>query len=98
MFGQYGFTYDVRSDGYIQSTGQNYFGKRKLTQKSFRSLSVVGVLESVNEDFSLTCHHNPFANLPIQVSLLKYIAKKQYLHKNPHDKGIVDWEPDIVKT
>lgn len=99
MFGSYGIVLGLQPDQTIAVAGQGYLGQRKVTKDTFRSLSVVGVLKRVRDDtVALECYHNPFANLPVEPSLLAAIAKAQYIHPNPHDRGFTPWEPKKVET
>lgn len=99
MFGSPGVVLSLQPDQTIAVAGQGYLGQRKVTKDTFRSLSVVGVLTRVRADVvSLECYHNPFANLPVEPSLLADLAEAQYLHPNPHDRGFTPWEPKKIET
>jgi len=99
MFGEYGFVLRIQPNQRIAMAGQRYFGQRKVTKDTFRSLSVVGVLKQMGADAPvLDCYHNPFAHIPVEPTLLAYLADEQYMHPNPHDKGFVPWKPKRIET
>jgi hypothetical protein len=99
MFGEYGFVLGLQPNQRIAMAGQGYFGQRKVTKDTFRSLSVVGVLKQVWSDaLVLDCYHNPFAHVPAEPTLLAYLADEQYMHPNPHDRGFVPWRPKKIET
>lgn len=100
MFGTYGIVLGLQPNQTIVVTGQGYLGKRKVTKDTFRSLSVVGVLRQARSSAAvgLDCYHNPFAQVPVEPSLLAGLADAQYIHPNPHDRGFVPWEPEKIET
>lgn len=99
MFGSFGFVLGLQPDQTIAVTGHGYLGERKVTKDTFRSLSIVGVLKRLEHDvMGLDCHHNPFATVPIDPTLLTVLANEQYIHPNPHDRGFVQWAPRKIET
>lgn len=96
MFGEYGVKFglprDVRAD--IQVLRQGFMGHRKLTRNTCCGLSVVAVLKDARwGSLRLDAYHNPFAEVALGPSKLAYLAIEQYMHPNPHDGLLVDWEP-----
>jgi hypothetical protein len=99
MFGEFGFVLGLQDDQTIAVVGKGYLGQRKVTKGTFRSLSVVGVLKHLRADaMGLDCYHNPFAQVPIEPTLLADLADGQFIHTNPHDRGFVPWEPKKIET
>lgn len=99
MFGSYGIVLSLQPDQTIDEIGRGYLGQRKVTKNTFRSLSAVGVLETGrSEALKLSCYHNPFANVPVEPTVLAKIANAQYVHPNPHESGFVSWEPKQIET
>ena len=99
MFGSFGFVLGLTAENTVTLQGHGYLGERKVTKDTFRSLSVIGVMErSSNDAPYLRCYHNPFAIIPIQPTVLSTLADAQYIHANPHDRGFVPWAPDAIET
>lgn len=99
MFGSYGIVLGLQSDQTIDEIGRGYLGQRKVTKDTFRTLSAVGILEYREpETLELACYHNPFANIPIEPVVLAKLAKSQFVHPNPHERGFVPWEPKQIET
>jgi len=99
MFGSFGITLGLRSNQNIDVIAQGYLGNRKVTQSTFRALSVVGVMKQKGpNDIYLDCYHNPFANIPISPESLSLLADAQFIHPNPHERGFVTWEPKAIGT
>ena len=99
MFGSFGIVLGLQPDQTIGVSGHGYFGERKVTKDTFRSLSVVGVLKRVKDEvMGLDCYHNPFATVRVEPSLLTGLADEQYIHPNPHDRGFVPWAPNKIET
>lgn len=99
MFGSYGIILGQQPDQTVAVAGHGYLGKRKVTKNTLRSLSVVGILKRVRADVvALECYHNPFANVPVDPSLLADLAEEQYIHMNPHDRGFIPWEPKKIEA
>jgi hypothetical protein len=97
MFGDYGFGFESKPNQLIEVTCQGHFGKRRVTEGEFRSLSAVGVLERTGSGtLGLHCYHNPFAEVPIEPKLLAKLASRQYLTANPHKGKYVPWEPKRI--
>ena len=98
MFGSYGFVLESQSDETIEVARQGHFGNRKVTEKTCRSLSAVGVLKRTeSETLELCCYHNPFAKVPIEPDLLAKLASDQYGYSNPHQGRYVSWEPKRIE-
>ena len=99
MFGEFGVVLGLQTNRTVAVVGQGYLGQRKITKDTFRSLSVVGVLKQMGADAPvLDCYHNPFAHIPVEPTLLAYLADKQYMHPNPHDRGFAPWKPKKIET
>jgi len=99
MFGLFGFRIGPNDKGTIVVAGQGYMGKRKVTKESFRALSVVAAMKNSGLDEPhLDAYHNPFATVPIRPDILSLLATAQFVHPNPHKRGVVGWEPKAIKT
>ena len=101
MFGSYGFMYESKPDQSIELIRRGHFGNRKVTKRTLRSLSAVGVLKSTgkgSEALDLCCYHNPFAKVPIKPNLLAQLASDQFIHPNPHQGRLVPWKPKRIEV
>lgn len=99
MFGMFGIKFGLQKGQEIVVTGQGYMGNRKVTNSILRALSVVGVIKQADQKtIHLDAYHNPFASIPIDTKLLAELATEQFIHPNPHEKGFVKWEPNIIET
>jgi hypothetical protein len=99
MFGDYGFVFESKPDQSIEVTRHGHPGKRRVTEDAFRSLSAVSVLECTGPgELRLHCYHNPFAEVPIEPSLLAKLASDQYVKRNPHQGAYVSWKPRRIET
>ncbi len=99
MFGSFGIKLGLDNEEKIAIIGQKYVGKRKVTKSSFRALSVVAAIkDSASGVQHLDAYHNPFAMVPISPNVLSQLATAHYMHPNPHECGIVSWEPQIIET
>lgn len=100
MFGSYGFVLESQPDQPIEVRRQGHLGNRKVTKRTLRSLSAVGVLEHTGTGsgaLELYCYHNPFAKVPIKPNLLSKLASAQFIHPNPHQGRFVPWKPKRIE-
>lgn len=98
MFGTMGIKLAL-SQGEVAAVGQGFYGGRKLTKDSSRSLSAVGVIKEAADDrVELVAYHNPYACIPIQPAVLAKIASEQYVHPAPHEGEVVGWSLLRVET
>lgn len=97
MFGNYGVRLGLARSGEICETGRGFMGNRKVTRNTCKRLSAIGVLKDARSgELRVEAYHNPFAQVPIDPTLMRVIAASQFLHSSPHDGAFVSWEPSPV--
>jgi hypothetical protein len=98
MFGAMGIRLAL-SEGEIAVARQGFFGGRKVTKDSCRSLSAVAVMQtSSGGEIVMDAYHNPFAAVPINPKVLAKLASAQLVHPAPHEGAVVSWSPVRLET
>jgi len=95
MFGDFGMKLGLKHDPEpeVVVVRQGFLGRRKVTRDTCRSLSVVAVMDSSDNQITLKAYHNPFATIPLPPDALAGLTHVQFVHPESHTSGVVNWSP-----
>jgi hypothetical protein len=101
MFGDFGIQLELKAyaEPEVVVVRKGFLGGRKVTRDTCRSLSVVAVMESSDQQTAtLEAYHNPFATIPLAPEALAGLARAQFVHRQPHMGKVVSWSPVRIEA